>query len=308
MTVIRTVAPDRGSRGSFTYAGFANLMRQFLLTLQCPDKIGLVYAVAEYLLNHRCNITDNRQFGDPLSGRFFMRIHFESTESSTNLEILRSGFRQIATEHDMQWRIDDPATKTRTLIMVSRHGHCLTDLLYRVSTGSLKIEVPVIVSNHTDMARLADWYGIRYEHIPTSKASKRHSEDRLLELIEEHSIELVVLARYMQILSDEVCRRLEGKAINIHHSFLPGFKGTRPYQQAFDRGVKLIGATAHYITPELDEGPIIEQAVVRVDHTLGVQELATVGEDVESMTLAKAVRWHAEHRVHLNGGRTVVFR
>jgi formyltetrahydrofolate deformylase len=283
-------------------------MRQFLLTLQCPDKIGLVYTVAEYLLSRRCNITDNRQFGDPLTGRFFMRIHFESTRASTNIENLRSGFRDIANEHAMQWRIDDPATRTRTLIMVSRRGHCLTDLLYRVSTGSLNIEVPIIVSNHMDMARLASWYGIRYEHIPTNETSKDESEDRLLKLIEANSIELVVLARYMQVLSDDVCHRLRGKAINIHHSFLPGFKGARPYHQAFDRGVKLIGATAHYITPELDEGPIIEQEVVRVDHTLGANELAAVGQDVESLTLAKAVRWHAEHRVHLNGGRTVVFR
>jgi formyltetrahydrofolate deformylase len=270
--------------------------------------MGLVHEVAAYLLGRQCNIVDNKQFGDHVAHRFFMRVQFEGPEPSTTVETLRAGFAPLAAKHRMQWQIADLSVKTRTMILVSRHGHCLADLLYRASTRALNIEVPLIVSNHNDLANLANGYGIQYEHISTTGSQRGEAETALLQMVEDHDIQLVVLARYMQVLSADLCQQLVGRAINIHHSFLPGFKGARPYDQAFNRGVKLIGATAHYVTAELDDGPIIEQEVTRVDHTVGPEELALVGKDIESSTLARAVRWHTEHRVLLNGGRTVVFR
>jgi formyltetrahydrofolate deformylase len=232
----------------------------------------------------------------------------QSTTQDTGLDELRQGFAAVARSFQMTWQLSDAATPTRTLIMVSKFGHCLNDLLFRMSTGALRIEIPAIVSNHRDFESLAASYGIPYHHVPVTLESKPAAEARLLELVDELRIDLVVLARYMQVLSDDACKRLDGRAINIHHSFLPGFKGARPYHQAYERGVKLIGATAHYVTPDLDEGPIIEQDVARADHSLTPEDMASVGRDVEAQVLARAVKWHCERRVLRSGHRTVVFR
>jgi formyltetrahydrofolate deformylase len=282
--------------------------REFVLTLSCPDQAGLVHAVTAYLLGHSGNILDSRQFDDRLGGRFFMRVHFDVSDPGVSLNELRSGFGPVAEENRITWRLHDATTPTRTLIMVSKFGHCLNDLLFRASAGALNIDIPAIVSNHRAMEPLADNYGIPFHHVPVTPQTKSEAEARLMELVEELDIDLVVLARYMQILSDDLCKRLDGRAINIHHSFLPSFKGARPYVQAHERGVKLVGATAHYVTPDLDEGPIIEQDVVRVDHSRDPDELVTMGRDVEAQVLARAVAWHSESRVLVNGNRTVVFR
>jgi formyltetrahydrofolate deformylase len=279
----------------------------FVLILSCPDRPGIVHAVSGFLVARGGNIVESQQFGDRLSGRFFMRIDFEVPGPAT-ADDLRAGFAGVAAEFEMRFEIWDARAPYRTLIMVSKHLHCLNDLLFRTSTGSLQIEVPVIVSNHPDAAEMAASYGVPYEHVPVTPETKPQAEARLLELVEEHGVHLVVLARYMQVLSDELCRTLSGRAINIHHSFLPSFKGAKPYHQAFDRGVKLVGATAHYVTGDLDEGPIIEQDVMRVDHTYDQAQLVAAGRDVEAQVLSRAVRWHAQSRVLLNGSRTVVFR
>ncbi|MFE3323684.1 formyltetrahydrofolate deformylase [Streptomyces sp. NPDC059176] len=282
--------------------------RAFILTLSCPDQPGLVHAVSGFLVRNSGNILESQQFDDRLQGRFSMRVHFEVSDPDTGLEELRDRFGPVAEAHRITWTLRGAWTPTRTLIMVSRVGHCLNDLLFRCRTGALNIEVPAVVSNHEDFAELAGTYGIPFHHVPVSKATKAAAEARLMELVHELDVDLVVLARYMQILSDDLCKQLEGRAINIHHSFLPSFKGARPYRQAYDRGVKLVGATAHYVTPDLDEGQIIEQDVVRVDHSLDPHELVTVGRDVEARVLAHAVKWHSESRVMVEGSRTVVFR
>ena len=282
--------------------------QEFILTLSCPDAPGLVHAVSGFLLNHGGNILASQQFDDRLSGRFFMRVHMEFTRPAPTLEALRHGFAEVATQHAMDFEFIDIATPTRTLIMVSKFGHCLNDLLYRSRMGTLNIEIPLIVSNHPDYAALAASYDIPYIHLPVTRETKPEAEAELLRLIREHAIELVVLARYMQVLSEDTSRELSGRAINIHHSFLPSFKGAKPYHQAHDRGVKLIGATAHYVNDDLDEGPIIEQDVVRVDHTFEADDMVTAGRDVETQVLARAVQWHSERRVMPNGARTVVFR
>jgi formyltetrahydrofolate deformylase len=279
-----------------------------VLTLSCPDRPGLVYAVSSFLVQHSCNILQSQQFDDTLHDRFFMRVHFAVFDERIGLEELRRGFAYVGESFHMTWWLGDIATPTRTLILVSRFGHCLNDLLFRQRTGALNVVVPAIVSNHPDLASLAEPYDIPFHHLPVTAENKAEAEERLLELVNELRIELIVLARYMQILSDDICKQLEGRAINIHHSFLPGFKGAKPYHQAHARGVKLIGATAHYVTTDLDEGPIIEQDVARVDHSLEPDELAAVGRDVEAQVLARAVKWHCERRVLLNGHRTVVFR
>ncbi len=281
---------------------------QYAVTLSCADRPGIVRAVSGYLADANCNILDSQQFGDPFSKRYFMRVHIEELGEPAGVEALRSGFLAIADEFDMDWKIHDLAERPRVLIMVSKLGHCLNDLLFRRESGYLDIDVPAIVSNHPDFAALARWHGIGFHHVPVNPDTKADGEARLLELVEEHRIDLVVLARYMQVLSDDLCHALAGRAINIHHSFLPSFKGARPYHQAFERGVKLIGATAHYVTAKLDEGPIIEQEIQRVDHTHRPEDLVGVGRDVECLALARAVRWHVEHRVLLNGDRTVIFR
>ncbi|MBO8183898.1 formyltetrahydrofolate deformylase [Streptomyces spirodelae] len=282
--------------------------REFVLTLSCPDQAGLVHAVTTFLVGHYGNIRESQQFEDRTQGRFFMRVHFETSQPAVSLEDLRSGFGPVAEAYRITWQLYDASAPTRTLIMVSKFGHCLNDMLFRQSTGALNIEIPAIVSNHRDLEPLAQNYGIPFHHIPVTPQSKAEAEARLLELVDELGIDLVVLARYMQILSDSLCKQLDGRAINIHHSFLPSFKGARPYVQAHVRGVKLVGATAHYVTPDLDEGPIIEQDVVRVNHSHDPSELVTLGRDVEAQVLARAVEWHSQSRVLVNGNRTVVFR
>jgi formyltetrahydrofolate deformylase len=282
--------------------------REFVLTLSCPDQAGLVHAVSGFLVRHSGNILESQQFDDRLQDRFFMRVHFDVSDPDITLEELRSGFGPVAEAFRISWQLHDASTPTRTLIMVSKFGHCLNDLLFRRSTGALNIDIPAIVSNHREAEPLAQSYGIPFHHVPVTPQTKAEAEARLMELVDGLGVDLVVLARYMQILSDDLCKRLDGRAINIHHSFLPSFKGARPYVQAHERGVKLVGATAHYVTPDLDEGPIIEQDVVRVDHAHDPDELVTVGRDVEAQVLARAVEWHSESRVMVNGRRTVVFR
>ena len=279
-----------------------------ILTLSCPDRPGLVHAVSGYLVEVRANIVESAQFEDPLSGRFFMRIRFDLLDPTITLHQVRTGFAPLAAANDMAWDLVDATTPTRTLILVSRLGHCLNDLVYRQSVGTLNLEIPAVVSNHEDLRPLAEAAGIPYHHVAVTSTTKPAAERALLDLIDELDIHLVVLARYMQVLSDDLCTRLAGRAINIHHSFLPAFVGAKPYHQAYVRGVKLIGATAHYVTTALDAGPIIEQDVARVDHTMAPAALAAAGHDVEAQVLARAVRWHSERRVLLNGDRTVVVR
>ncbi len=275
--------------------------------LSCPDRPGIVAAVAGLLAGAGCNIEQSQQYGDPDTRSFFLRVQFSAPEG-LGLEELRERVVPVAEEFAMTWELVDAAARPRVMILVSSAGHCLNDLLFRASVGALPVEVVAIVSNHTTFERLAANYGVDFHHVPVTAATKPEAEARLLELVAGHEVDLVVLARYMQVLGDELCRRLEGRMINIHHSMLPSFKGARPYHQAHDRGVKLVGATAHYVTADLDEGPIIEQEVARVDHAMSPQQLVAVGRDVECQALARAVRWHAEGRVLLNGQRTVVLR
>jgi formyltetrahydrofolate deformylase len=279
---------------------------EFVLTLSCEDRPGLVFAVSSYLVQHRGNILSSQQFDDRGTGRFFMRVVAEISGGG-DLEELRTAFRPVAESFGMSWELVDAATPTRTLLMVSKFGHCLNDLLFRYGAGDQGIAIPAIVSNHPDFEPMAKTYGIPFHHIPITPDTKAAAEAQLMELVESLDIELVVLARYMQVLSPELSQRMSGRIINIHHSFLPSFTGAKPYHQAHIRGVKLVGATAHYVTDDLDEGPIIEQDVTRVDHQLDPEELVDSGRDVEAQVLARAVRWHAEHRVLLNGHRTVVF-
>ncbi len=287
--------------------------QEYVLTLSCPDKPGIVYAVSSFLVQHSANILASQQYGESPDGRFFMRVHFSvkppGRQLAPDLQLaeLERGFSWVAEAFHMAWQLHDTATRVRTLIMVSRLGHCLNDLLFRWKTCSLPVDVVGVVSNHDDFGELAASYRIPFHHIPVTPATKAAAEAQLLDVIDDTGADLIVLARYMQILSGEVCKRVEGRMINIHHSFLPSFKGAKPYHQAHARGVKLVGATAHYVTPDLDEGPIIEQDVIRVDHTLSPERLAEAGRDVEAQVLARAVTWHAEHRVLLNDDRTVVF-
>ncbi|YCK80776.1 formyltetrahydrofolate deformylase [Arthrobacter sp. D3-18] len=276
----------------------------FVVTLSCPDRPGIVHAVAGALLEAGCNIADSQQYGSPSTGNFFMRV--EATTSSPQDE-LATALRPVAESFGMTWQINPVGEKVRTIILCSKDAHCLNDLLFQQRTGTLPIDVPAIVSNHRDLEELANFYGIPFHHIPVTPETKSQAEAQLLKLIAEHDVELTVLARYMQVLSNDLCTELNGKAINIHHSFLPSFKGAKPYHQAHARGVKIIGATAHYVTADLDEGPIIEQEVIRVDHARTAAQFVQMGRDVEGRTLAQAVQWHAEHRVLLDGTRTVVF-
>ncbi|MEU3458484.1 formyltetrahydrofolate deformylase [Streptomyces sp. NPDC006733] len=279
---------------------------QYVLTLSCPDKPGIVHAVSSYLLMTGCNIVDSQQFGDQDTGLFFMRVHF-TAEPPVDLEKLRASFAAIGGAFQMDWQLHAADQKMRVVLMVSKFGHCLNDLLFRTRIGALPVEVAAVVSNHRDFEELAGSYGIPFHHLPVTADTKGEAEARLLELIEAERVDLVVLARYMQVISDDLCRRLPGRIINIHHSFLPSFKGAKPYHQAHARGVKLIGATAHYVTAALDEGPIIEQEVERVGHEVTPEQLVAIGRDVECQALARAVKWHSEHRVLINGHRTVVF-
>jgi formyltetrahydrofolate deformylase len=279
---------------------------EFILTLSCPDRVGIVAAVAGFLAERQGNILASAQFDDRLSNRFFMRVQFEIDGFEKGR--IEQEFVAIAERFAMDWRITGVAERPRLLIMVSKFGHCLNDLLYRYGSGLLKAEIPAIVSNHRDFYRLAASYDVPFHHLPVTRETKAAQERKLLDLIDEERIDCVVLARYMQVLSRDLCEALSGRAINIHHSFLPSFKGAAPYTQAHARGVKLIGATAHYITADLDEGPIIEQDVTRVDHTMNPDDLMAAGRDVECSVLARAVRFHIERRVLPNGNRTVVFR
>jgi formyltetrahydrofolate deformylase len=280
---------------------------RFVLTLSCPDRPGIVAAVSGCLAAENCNITDSAQFGDPESGRFFLRTSFAAPGEMTQAKV-EAMFAPVFGRFGMSARIHDLARRPRAILLVSRFGHCLNDLLYRHSIGALPIDIPAIVSNHRDFYQLAAGNNVPFHHMPVTRATRERQEAKLLELIEEERADFIVLARYMQILSDELCGRLEGRAINIHHSFLPSFKGARPYHQAHQRGVKLIGATAHYVTAALDEGPIIEQEVARVDHAMHPDDLVAAGRDIECLVLSRAVKWHAEHRILLNDHRTVVFR
>lgn len=283
----------------------ATAATHWILTLSCPDQPGIVHAVAGMLAEHGGNITESQQFGDPTSGLFFMRVQVESTASRDELT---TAMTQVAGRFDMTWTLDVVGRRIRTLIMVSKAAHCLVDLLYRERSQRMPIDVVGVVGNHRDLEDIATFYGKPFHHVPVTKDTKPEAEATLRGLVKELDVEVVVLARYMQILSDELCRDLSGQIINIHHSFLPSFKGAGPYRQAHERGVKIIGATSHYVTGDLDEGPIIEQDVERVDHSRTVEDLVGIGEDVERRTLARAVRWHAERRVLMDGRRTVVFR
>jgi formyltetrahydrofolate deformylase len=287
-----------------------------VLTLSCRDRPGIVHAVSGLLYQAGCNIIDSQQFGDvtgeDATGLFFMRVHFAAPDQLADVATLDRLFAHVRAQFGMDARLRTLGERPRLLLMVSKQGHCLNDLLFRRASGQLEVDIPAIVSNHADHAALAASYGIAFHHLPLASggdaAGKRAQEREIEALIERERIDLVVLARYMQILSAEFCTALAGRAINIHHSFLPSFKGARPYAQAHARGVKLIGATAHYVTADLDEGPIIEQDVERVTHAASAEELAAVGRDVECVVLARAVRWHVEHRVLANGHKTVVFR
>ena len=280
--------------------------QEFILTLSCPDKPGIVYAVSSFLVQHSGNIVDSQQYGQPDDGRFFMRVHFSVPPPGRPTAELERDFSWVAESFHMSWRLHEASERTRTLLMVSRLGHCLNDLLFRWKSGSLPVDIVGVVSNHEDFRDLTESYKLPFHCIPVTPQTKPAAEATLLSLIDETKTELVVLARYMQILSPEVCKRVEGRMINIHHSFLPSFKGAKPYHQAYAKGVKLVGATAHYVTPDLDEGPIIEQGLVRVDHSYTPEKLVEAGRDVEAQVLARAVTWHAEHRVLLNGNRTVI--
>ncbi len=282
------------------------MQHTYVLTLSCQDRPGIVHAVSGFLFEHGGNIEEAAQYNDHDTGLFFMRVQFACAQLTQ--DDLRLRLKLFAEPFGMRWSLHPLAEPMRTVIFVSREGHCLNDLLFRWKSGLLPLDIRAIVSNHRDFYQLAAGYNVPFHHIPVSAATKAQAESRQLEIIRGEGAELVVLARYMQILSNELCRELSGKAINIHHSFLPSFKGAKPYYQAHDRGVKLIGATAHYVTADLDEGPIIEQDVTRVDHTDTVEDLTALGRDTESQVLARAVKWHGEHRVLLNGHKTVVFK
>ncbi len=281
---------------------------EHVLTIACPERTGIVHAVTGLLLKEGRDIVELKQFGDHRAGQFFMRVGVVGPEAEGLTERMRSDFGALAADYQMDWTLTPKGTKKRVLIMVSKFDHCLNDLLHRARLGELPIEVLAVVSNHTDHQGLAEWHNVPFFHVPVSADTKPAAEARLLELIEEFDVELVVLARYMQVLSDELSRQLTGKTINIHHSFLPSFKGAKPYHQAWDRGVKTVGATAHYVNAELDEGPIISQQVQDVDHTYSPADLVAAGRDTECKALSNAVKWHCEGRVFLYNNRTVVLR
>ncbi|NMN96283.1 formyltetrahydrofolate deformylase [Antrihabitans stalactiti] len=278
----------------------------FTLTLTCKERPGIVHSISSFLFRHGCDIIEHQQFDDVLRGSLFMRTAFVSAQEA-DVAQLCAEFEEVADEFGTTFELTDDRPQ-RVLVMVSRLGHCLNDLIFRWRAGTLGAEIVAVVSNHEDLRPMAEAVGLPYIHVPVTPATKREAEARLLDLVDEYQADLVVLARYMQVLSDEMCTALRGRAINIHHSFLPGFKGAKPYHQAFDRGVKYVGATAHYVTPDLDEGPIIEQEVIRIDHTYDPRRLATVGSDAEALALSRAVRWHCQRRVLLNDTSTVVFR
>jgi formyltetrahydrofolate deformylase len=279
----------------------------YVLLIACEDRKGIVAAVANSIASQDCNIVESSQYGDGNTGRFFMRVAI-SGPAGMSIASFTSAFTPVATAFRLDWRIHDLRQKMRAMIMVSQGGHCLNDLLYRTSTGRLPMEITSIVSNHEKWHRRAEHEGVAFYHLPITAENKLQQEAKLLDMVEQQQVDLIILARYMQVLSDQLCRKLDGRVINIHHSFLPGFKGAKPYHRAYERGVKMVGATAHYVTPDLDEGPIITQDVSIVDHADTVEDLIAQGQETESRVLARAVKLHLEHRVMLNGTRTVVFK
>ena len=294
----------RGNTGGLRQ--FPRMTNAYVLTLSCADRPGIVHAVSGFLLERGGNIEEAAQYNDHDTGLFFMRVQFACDQRTH--DDLKAQLQFFAEPFKMVWKLHATTQPMRTVILVSKEGHCLNDLLFRWKSGLLPLEIAAIISNHREFYQLAAGYNVPFHHIPVTQATKAQVEARQLEIIESEGAELVVLARYMQILSDDLCRKLAGRAINIHHSFLPSFKGAKPYYQAHDRGVKLIGATAHYVTADLDEGPIIEQDVARADHSKTVEDLTAMGRDTESQVLARAVKWHSEHRVLLNGHKTVIFK
>jgi formyltetrahydrofolate deformylase len=296
---------------------------EHVLTVDCAESPGIVHAVSGFLLSHGCDIIDIKQYGDKAQGHFFMRVHFSAARESAapeasaqeasareafGTEELRRDFAPVAETWRMNWQLEPHGRKRRVLVMVSKMGHCLNDLLFRARTGDIPVEIVAVVSNHGEQEALVQWHGIPFFHLPVTKDTKPDAEARLLEIVDEFDVELVVLARYMQVLSDGLSAKLAGRTINIHHSFLPSFKGAKPYHQAYERGVKTVGATAHYVNAELDEGPIIAQQVIDVDHTYTADDLVAVGRDAECAALRDAVRWHCEGRILLLGNRTVILR
>lgn len=282
---------------------------QYVLTVSCPEANGIVRAVSDFLYQRGATISEAAQHRDPVIDRFFMRVEFEELEVDLpSVEKLDEDFAALARQFDMQWEFFDLRHKPRLLLAVSRHGHCLVDVLHRWSSGVLPAEVVGVVSNHDDMRDITEWYGLPYYHLPVTADTKTEQESQILEVIDKQRVDVLALARYMQILSPTLCEAMAGRAINIHHSFLPGFKGANPYRQAYMRGVKIIGATAHYVTTDLDEGPIIEQSVERIDHNFDIEELVQIGRDAECAAFARALKWHCEHRIIINGNKTVVFK
>jgi formyltetrahydrofolate deformylase len=282
--------------------------KTYVLTMFCADAVGIVAAVAGFLAGLDLFITESAHYGDTETGRFFIRTVFVARPDQPGLEAVQVGFSDVADRFGMSWEIHDAAVKPRVMILVSKFDHCLNDLLYRYRTGALPIDIVAVVSNHPDLMRVVEWHGVPFHHLPVSKESKASQEGKILELATRLNIDLVILARYMQILSADMCRAVAWRAINIHHSFLPSFKGARPYHQAHARGVKIIGATAHYVTTDLDEGPIIEQEVERIDHTYTAEDFIAIGRDIENVVLSRAVKFHVERRVIPNGAKTVVFK
>jgi formyltetrahydrofolate deformylase len=282
---------------------------KYVLTVSCPEANGIVRAVSDFLFQRGATISDAAQHRDPVIGRFFMRVEFEEVEADLpSAEKLDEDFLPLAKQFDMEWSFFDVRKRARVLLAVSTHGHCLTDLLHRWSSGALPAEVVGVISNHEAMRGISEWYGLDFHYLPVTPDTKVQQEDAMMDIIREKQVDLLALARYMQILSPRMCEMMAGRAINIHHSFLPGFKGANPYRQAYLRGVKIIGATAHYVTTDLDEGPIIEQAVERIDHNFDIDELVQIGRDAECAAFARAVKWHCEHRIIVNGNKTVVFK
>jgi formyltetrahydrofolate deformylase len=282
---------------------------QYVLTVSCPEANGIVRAVSDFLFQRGATISEAAQHRDPVIDRFFMRVEFEEQEVDLpSVEKLNEDFAELASHFEMKWEFFDLRHKPRLLLAVSRHGHCLVDILHRWSSGVLPADVVGVVSNHDDMRDMTEWYGLPYYHLPVTADTKAEQEGKILDIIAEQQVDVLGLARYMQILSPRLCEAMAGRAINIHHSFLPGFKGANPYRQAYMRGVKIIGATAHYVTTDLDEGPIIEQSVERIDHNFDIEELVQIGRDAECAAFARALKWHCEHRIIINGNKTVVFK
>lgn len=283
--------------------------RRYVMTVSCPEANGIVRAVSDFLYQRGATISEASQHRDPVMDRFFMRVEFEEAEGELpNQPRLEQEFRAVADAFDMQWQLFDLDSPPRVLLAVSRHGHCLNDILHRWHSGVLPAQIVGVVSNHEDMRGITEWYGLEYHHLPVNPDNRAEQEQQVLQVVEDRQVDLLALARYMQILSPRICDAMPHRIINIHHSFLPGFKGADPYRQAYMRGVKIIGATAHYVTTDLDEGPIIEQAVEKIDHNFDIDGLVQIGRDAECAAFARAVKWHCEHRVIVNGRKTVVFR